>query len=134
MRLEEIVETSRQVGSTRARLIKIDRLASCLRHAGPAAVKSAVALLSGVPRQGRIGVGWATLQAARAEAPAGAPTLTLADLDAALDRFSGVKGKGAAAERARAAARAVRARDRGRAGLSRSGSCSASCARARSKG
>ena len=101
MRLEEIVETSRQVGSTRARLVKIDRLASCLRHAGPGAVRSAVALLSGVPRQGRVGVGWATLEVARAETPAGASTLTLADLDAAIDRFSGTKGKGAAAERAR---------------------------------
>ena len=101
MRLEEIVETSRQVGSTRARLVKIDRLASCLRHADPGAVKSAVALLSGVPRQGRIGVGWATLEAARAEAPAGASTLTLADLDAALERYSKIQGKGAAAERAR---------------------------------
>jgi DNA ligase-1 len=101
MRLEEIVETSRQVGSTRARLVKIDRLASCLRQAGPGAVRSAVALLSGVPRQGRVGVGWAALKAARAEPPADVATLTLADLDVALERFSKIQGKGAAAERAR---------------------------------
>ncbi len=60
---------------------------------------TAVALLAGRPRQGRIGIGYAALRAARAETAAGTASLTLAD--ATLDRIIEVRGKGAAAERAR---------------------------------
>ena len=100
MQLHEIVETSRRVAATPGRRTKIELLASCLARCEPAWVPAAVGVLSGAPRQGRIGIGYATLQTART-APAATPTLTLADLDVTLDRLLAVRGKGAAAERAR---------------------------------
>ena len=101
MQLRTIVETSRQVGAASGRLEKIGHLARCLAACEPASVPTAVALLAGQPRQGRVGVGWAALRAARAETAASAPSLTLAELDATLDRFVAISGKGAAGERAR---------------------------------
>jgi len=101
MELHDVVETSRRVGATAARGVKIELLAGLLRRCPPAAVDAAVGVLAGVPRQGKIGIGYASLRAARAAPPAAAPTLTLADLDAALDRLIGIRGKGAGAERAR---------------------------------
>ena len=101
MELHEIVETSRRVAATTGRRTKIELLASCLSRAAPAWVEAAVGALSGAPRQGKIGIGYATLREARHVPPAATPTLTLADLDAALDRLVQVRGKGAGAERAR---------------------------------
>jgi DNA ligase-1 len=101
MDLHTIVETSRQVALASGRLDKIGHLARCLAACEPASVPTAVALLAGQPRQGRVGIGYAALRAARAEAPASAPTLTLAELDATLERIIEVRGKGAAGERAR---------------------------------
>jgi len=101
MELRTIVLTSRQVAAASGRLEKIGHLARCLAACQPASVPTAVALLAGQPRQGRVGIGWAALRAARAETAASAPTLTLADLDATLERIIEVRGKGAAGERAR---------------------------------
>ncbi len=100
MDLCAIVETSTRVVEASGRLDKIGHLASCLAACQPGSVPTAVALLAGQPRQGRIGIGYATLRAARTEG-AGRPTLTLAELDATLDRIVATRGKGAAAERAR---------------------------------
>jgi DNA ligase-1 len=55
MRLHEIVETSRRVGQTRSRSEKVRELASCLQRCGPEAIETAIGLLTGRPRQGRIG-------------------------------------------------------------------------------
>jgi DNA ligase 1 len=101
MDLRVIVDTSRQVGAASGRLDKIGHLARCLAACEPASVPTAVALLAGQPRQRRVGIGWAALRAARAQTAASAPTLTLAELDAALNRFVTISGKGAAGERAR---------------------------------
>jgi DNA ligase-1 len=101
MQLHDIVLTSRQVAASAGRLLKIELLASLLGRCPPASVDAVVGVLAGVPRQGRIGIGYATLSAARSAPPAAAPTLTLADLDAALDRLVAIRGKGAGAERAR---------------------------------
>ena len=101
MELRTIVETSRQVAAASGRLDKIGHLARCLAACEPASLPTAVALLAGQPRQGRVGFGWAALRAARAETAASAPSLTLAELDATLDRIVAISGKGAAGERAR---------------------------------
>jgi hypothetical protein len=61
-------------------------------------VEIAVAWLSGEARQGRIGVGWATLAALRGT-PAAEPTLTLQEADAALAAVAAAAGKGSAAAR-----------------------------------
>jgi DNA ligase-1 len=101
MELRAIVEASRQVTLASGRLDKIGHLARCLAACEPASVPTAVALLAGRPRQGRVGIGYAALRAARAVTAASTPTLTLAELDATLDRIVAVSGKGAAGERAR---------------------------------
>jgi DNA ligase-1 len=101
MQLHEIVETSRRVAAIAGRRAKIELLASCLARAAPGWVEAAVGLLSGAPRQGKIGIGYATLREARQVPPAASPTLTLAELDDALDRLLQVRGKGTGTERAR---------------------------------
>ena len=65
MELHEIVETSRRVAAIAGRRAKIELLASCLRALRAAWVEAAVGLLSGAPRQGKIGIGYATLREAR---------------------------------------------------------------------
>jgi DNA ligase-1 len=101
MRLYDIVTTSQSVRETSARSDKIRYLAACLRHAEPDDIETAVALLSGEPRQGRIGLGPATLHAAMPAAPAPAPELTLAEVDATLGRIARTSGAGSTMDRAR---------------------------------
>ena len=76
-------------------------MAGLLRRLEPADIATAVGLLIARPRQGRVGVGWRGMAAAMGE-PAAEPSLTVADLDAALDRLLGTAGAGSAAERAAA--------------------------------
>ncbi len=62
-------------------------------------------MLIGEPRQGRIGLGWATLaavaQPAGRSAATEAPAVTVAELDGALDRIAMTTGAGSAAARRR---------------------------------
>src|SRR5271169_5609727 len=101
MQLYDIVATSRSVRETSARSDKIRHLASCLRRIEPDDIETAVALLSGEPRQGRIGLGPATLHAAMPPDAAPAPELTLAEVDATLDRIAQTSGAGSTTDRAR---------------------------------
>ncbi|HEU4667273.1 MAG TPA: ATP-dependent DNA ligase [Arthrobacter sp.] len=99
MLLDELVRTADAVASTRSRLAKVDTLAHLLRRLEPAEIATAVGLLVAKPRQGRVGVGWRGMSAAMGE-PAAEPSLTVADLDAALDRLLATAGSGSAAGRA----------------------------------
>ncbi|MBI4541108.1 MAG: ATP-dependent DNA ligase [Gemmatimonadetes bacterium] len=99
--LDEIVETSRRVAATMSRLEKIEHLAGCLRRCAGEEVPVAVAYLSGELPQGRIGIGYATIHEAVADAAAGAPLLTLVEVDAAFSRLARVIGPGSTAARAR---------------------------------
>ena len=99
MLLLELVETTTSVASTRSRLAKVDALANLLRRLEPAEIPTAVGLLTAKPRQGRVGVGWSAVAAAKEE-PAVEPSLTVADFDAALDRLLAAAGTGSGAERA----------------------------------
>jgi len=101
MQLYDITTTSRRVRETRARSDKIRYLAACLRQVEPAEIEIAVALLSGETRQGRIGLGPATLQAALPPHSASRPELTLTEVDATLGRIAQTSGAGSAMERAR---------------------------------
>jgi DNA ligase 1 len=98
MLFANIVEISRRVGSTSSRLEKMDLLASLLRQLQPEEVEPAVSFLSGSTRQGRIGVGIATLRAAAAP-EAGTPTLEVADIDRLMEAIASVKGSGADRQR-----------------------------------
>ncbi|MFL6665064.1 MAG: ATP-dependent DNA ligase [Rhizobacter sp.] len=96
--LAAVVDASARVAETSSRLAKRDAIAACLRSADADEVEIAVAYLSGETRQGRIGIGYATLAALRGS-PAAQPALTLRDVDATLDRIAATTGKGSAAER-----------------------------------
>jgi DNA ligase-1 len=99
MLLDELVRTTDAVAATRSRLAKVDALAGLLRRLDPGDIAAAVGLLIAKPRQGRVGIGWRGMTAALGE-PAAEPSLTVADLDAALDRLLAAAGAGSAAERA----------------------------------
>ena len=98
MLLQEIVRTSRLVADTSSRLAKVELLAALLRQAKPEEIEIVIAYLSGGVRQAKLGVGWASLQAARTAA-AGTPSLAILDVDAALERLASTGGKGSAASR-----------------------------------
>ena len=89
------------MGATSGRLAKTDLLAAFLKHVEPQEIQTAIAFLSGATCQGRIGIGYATLQAARPEQGAGAPTLQLAEVDATLDRLAATTGKGSSEQKQR---------------------------------
>src|ERR1044071_5583710 len=79
--LHELVATSAALKATSARREKTALLAGLLTRLEPTEVAIAVGFLVGWPRQGRIGVGWATLAAAQAPSAAAAATLTLREVD-----------------------------------------------------
>ena len=99
MRFAEVVATTAEVASTRARSRKAAALAELFGRLAPGEVSVVVAILTGTPRQGRIGVGWRTVAGIEAE-PADEPQLEIADVDAALDRLGGLSGPGSQAARA----------------------------------
>ncbi|HXE80807.1 MAG TPA: ATP-dependent DNA ligase [Vicinamibacterales bacterium] len=96
----DLVQTSAAVAQNSGRLAKIAALAAFIRRVEPSQVHIAIAFLSGVPTQGRIGVGWALLERATAP-PAGEPSLTLTDVDQTLAAIAQTKGAGSAEHRKR---------------------------------
>ena len=96
--LSDVVRTSTQVSGTPSRLAKLRELAACLGRLQPDEIRIAIPYLSGEIRQGKLSLGHASLQSARA-APAPAPTLTVPEVDRAFDELKAIKGKGAAARR-----------------------------------
>jgi DNA ligase-1 len=97
-RLAAIVDASREVAGTRARSTKVGVLADLLRSVGPAEIAICVGLLSGAPRQGRVGVGYTTVYGIDVP-PAMETSLTVADLDRAIDEIAGDSGPGSATRR-----------------------------------
>jgi DNA ligase-1 len=93
MLLAAVVETSRRVTETSKRLEKIDLLARLIRQLSPEEIEIVVLFLSGQTRQGRIGIGYATLREAR-HAPAAAPSLEILDVDATLTSITATSGSG----------------------------------------
>jgi DNA ligase-1 len=94
----ELADVSRRLAATTKRSEKAALLADLLRRLAPEEVAVAVGVLTGTPRQGRIGVGWATLRDARVD-PADAPSLTVLEVDAAVDRLAAMSGTGVNAAR-----------------------------------
>ena len=94
MLLARLVEISKRVAATSRRLEKADLLAGLLKQLSPEEVDIAAAFLSGGARQGRIGIGYATIREA-SSAPAGEPTLELVEVDRALSELAAVSGRGA---------------------------------------
>jgi DNA ligase-1 len=100
--LADLVSTSRRVGATPARLVKVRELASALRALELAEIEVGVLYLSGETPQGKFGVSYAMLHAA-SQAPAAADsTLTIAETDRRLAEIALIRGSGSSARRATA--------------------------------
>ena len=95
MLLCEIVATSAAVGATSSRTAKSQALADLLVRVDPIEIEAAVGFLVGEPRQGRVGIGWKTLQSAAAgQRPADEPSLTVVEVDAAITTVAALSGPG----------------------------------------
>ncbi|WP_327313263.1 ATP-dependent DNA ligase [Streptomyces sp. NBC_01235] len=99
MLLTRLADVSREVAATSARSRKIALLAELFRGAEADDVPLVIPYLAGRLPQGRLGVGWKVLS--RPVAPAGAPALTVREVDALLTELGKVSGPGSQAERAR---------------------------------
>ena len=96
--LADLVAASTDVAATSSRSSKVAILAELLRTLEPDEVPIAVAFLSGVPRQGRIGVGYASVYG-NEFAAAAEPSLTVADVDRAVAEIQVARGSGSVARR-----------------------------------
>ena len=93
--LNELVDVSAEVASTRARLKKVDALAGVLERLEPAEIPITVAYLSVRPHP-PIGIGWAALRD-RPPEKASSPVLAVLEVDAALRRIGATTGRAQAA-------------------------------------
>jgi DNA ligase-1 len=101
MLFNDVVRAAQAAAGTRSRLAKTAAFADLFRGLAPVEVPVAVGLLLGKPRQGRTGVGWRTVGDARPD-PAGAASLTIADVDAAIDQLAAAVGSGTGSNATRA--------------------------------
>jgi DNA ligase-1 len=100
--LGDVVAASGEVAATRSRKAKTATLSALLARLEPAEVRAATAWLAGEMLQGRTGIGWRTLQAV-SPTPAAECSLTVGDVDAALDRLAAMAGSGSGVGARRAA-------------------------------
>ena len=118
MLLADVVAATEAVAATSSRTAKAEALAGLLKQAGAAEAAVVARLVAGDPRQGRVGVGWATVaqmasepgaersvppdaeqDPAMTEQAGPEPGLTVADLDSLLDAVAAASGAGAAGRR-----------------------------------
>jgi len=100
MLFAELVATSATVTSTSSRSAKVAALAELLARLAPDELAVAVCVLTGSPRQGKIGVGWRG--AFKVEvAHAVDPSLSILDVDTTFDTLATTSGTGSGAIRAR---------------------------------
>ena len=102
MRLSALVETSARVAESSSRLQKVALLADLLGQTSPDEIETVIEFLSGSPRQGRIGIGWAAIAAARETPPAPEASLAIAEVDEAFAGIAALSGSGSARARAEA--------------------------------
>jgi DNA ligase-1 len=96
--LADVVSASRDLSSTSSRSEKAAILAELLRRLDPSEVAITVGLLAGAPRQGRVGIGYSTIHGVE-RTPAKKASLTIDDLDRAIDAVQAATGSGSAAKR-----------------------------------
>jgi DNA ligase-1 len=101
MKFIDLVRVSGRVAQVSGRLEKISTLASLLSQLADDELPIALGFLTGWPRQGRLGIGWATVSSLRDAAAATTPSLELRDVDSAFENLRLVVGKRSGAERAR---------------------------------
>src|SRR4051794_2463811 len=83
-----LAAASEDVRAVSGRLAKVERIASALRELAPEERVAGAMYLAGAPRQRVLGVGWASLRD-DPPPPAASPSLTVAEVDAALERVAG---------------------------------------------
>jgi DNA ligase 1 len=98
--LFDVVTASQELSDTPSRSGKITILSELLRRLEPSEVPVAVGFLTGVPRQGRVGVGYRTIYSIDV-APASEPRLTIDDLDRAIAHVQETTGSGSTIRRKR---------------------------------
>ena len=98
MKLCEVVATSKRISATRSRRAKVAGLAELLAVADRQEIEIVVGFLSGEPRQGRVGIGPASLWAVKT-CPAAKPGLGVVDVDQMIGRIPGITGRGSRARR-----------------------------------
>ena len=98
--LANLVDASRRVSETRARLAKVRELAACLRSLDPDELEAGVHYLSGELPQGRFGVGYAVIRNAAESGAASEPTLSIADVDRRFTEIAATRGGGSVERRA----------------------------------
>ncbi len=96
--LAELVATSAEVAATRSRKAKVAALAGVLARLARDEVEPAVGFLTGVPRQGRIGVGWASAYGGEHE-HASEPSVEVLEVDRTLSELAVTSGPGSVARR-----------------------------------
>jgi ATP-dependent DNA ligase I len=97
----DVVAASREVTETSSRSRKVAILTELLSRLEPGEIPVAVAFLAGVPRQGRVGIGHATVYGIDHGGEAERPSLEIEDVDRAIDQVQATTGAGSAAERRR---------------------------------
>jgi ATP-dependent DNA ligase I len=96
--LADLVNASSAVAAEGSRSRKVAILAELLRGLEPNEVPIAAGFLAGAPRQGRVGVGYASVYGIEVD-PADGPSLTIEDLDRAIDEMRDSTGSGSAGRR-----------------------------------
>jgi DNA ligase 1 len=96
--LADVVTASRSLTDTSSRSRKVAILSELLGRLDASEVAVAVGFLAGVPRQGRVGIGYSTIYGIE-RAPAREASLTIDDLDRAIAEVQGMTGSGSAARR-----------------------------------
>jgi DNA ligase-1 len=99
MRLAQVVDASAHVARSSARLQKIARLAELFRALAPNEIEPVIAIVSGTPRQGRIGLGYAAISDVSHVPPADAPQLTVSEVDTTLSALARTTGAGSTRDR-----------------------------------
>jgi DNA ligase-1 len=98
--LADLVRVSNDVAATSARSTKVALLADLLKQLAPDEIVPAVGMLSGSPRQGKVGIGWRSVYGVEVD-HADEPSNEISDLDRAIDVVETTRGEGSAGERRR---------------------------------
>src|SRR5918998_5402225 len=96
--LAEVVAVSRALTDTSSRSQKVAILAELLERLDPTEIPAAVGFLTGIPPQGRVGIGYATVYGL-ARRPQAEPSLTIHELDRTVTEVQTTTGPGSVLKR-----------------------------------
>ncbi len=102
MELGRLVDLVEKVRATSRKLEKTALIAELLRQTAGRETELAALYLTGALPQGRIGVGWRTIQGAVPDSPPTGEPLTLPDVDRTFAVVAGAEGAGSAERKSRA--------------------------------